>query len=303
MRFQVAAVLPADINDLTWTQALYVGLQRLQREGRVAFQYTENVPTAEAERVLRRYAERRPDLIIAHSTAYKDAVFKVASEFRDLKFAYPPSGSSDRDVNLAAYDQAFWEAGYLMGAVAAHVTKTGVIGFVGPIPVPTCRAIYNAVREAVRSIKPSVETLPPVYVGNFVDIARAKALALSIMDRRADVVTTCGSGPSRGSIEAARERGGWATGHAFDMAPLSPKHVLGSTYWDSYRGIGQILTDMERGTFAPARHYPGTAGEGITTFKLNEEVTKTIPPTAVRALKALLAQLERGTLKITPNFD
>jgi simple sugar transport system substrate-binding protein/basic membrane protein A len=301
-RLRVAAVLPAEANDLTWTQALHVGLLRHQREGRITYTYTESVEPADAERVLRRYAERRPDLIIAHSGTYRDAVFRVAAEFRDLNFAWPSFGSKDHDVNLAAYDTPVWEASYLGGVVAAHVTKTGKLGFVGGIPFPGCRAILNAFRDGAREIKPGIE-VTPVYVGNFVDIAKAKALALSLADRGADVFSICGSGPARGTIEAARERGVWAIGYVYNMSPLAPKSVLGSLFWDGYKGIGELLDDLEKGTFRPAKYYAGKAKQGITTFKVNEQVLPTLPPVAVRSLKAFIARLERGTFDIPISFD
>ncbi|MDR7520523.1 MAG: BMP family protein [Armatimonadota bacterium] len=301
-RLRVAAVLPAEANDLTWTQALHVGLLRHQREGRITYTYTESVEPAEAERVLRRYAERRPDLIIAHSGTFRDAVFRVAAEFRDLNFAWPSFGSRDRDTNLAAYDTPVWEASYLAGVVAAHVTKSGKLGFVGGIPFPGCRAIFNAFRDGAREVKPGLE-ISPVYVGNFVDIAKAKALALSLIDRGADVFSICGSGPARGTIEAARERGVWAVGYVYDMSPLAPKNVLGSLFWDSYKGIGELLDDLQKGTFRPAKYYAGKAKQGITTFKVNDEVLATLPPSAVRTLKAYITRIERGTFDIPISFD
>lgn len=302
-RLRVAAALPAEANDLTWTQALHVGLLRHQREGRITYTYTESVEPAEADRVLRRYAERRPDLIIAHSGTFRDAVFRVAAEFRDLNFAWPSFGSRDHDVNLAAYDTPVWEASYLGGVVAAHVTKSGKLGFVGGIPFPGCRAIFNAFRDGAREVKPGLEVLPPVYVGNFVDIAKAKALALSLVDRGVDVISICGSGPARGTIEAARERGVWAIGYVYDMSPLAPKNVLGSLFWDGYKGIGELLDDLQKGTFRPAKYYSGKAKQGITTFKINNEILSTLPPAAVRTLRAYITRIERGTFDIPISFD
>ncbi|MGQ0651527.1 MAG: BMP family ABC transporter substrate-binding protein, partial [Betaproteobacteria bacterium] len=53
-KLRVAAVMPFPVNDLTWTQALHAGLERLHKEGKIDYQYTENVSNADAERVMRR---------------------------------------------------------------------------------------------------------------------------------------------------------------------------------------------------------------------------------------------------------
>lgn len=301
-KLKVSAVLPFPANDLTWTQALHVGLERLQREGRIEYAYTESVQPADAERVLRRYAERNPDLIIAHSGTYKDAVFRVSKEFPKLKFAWPSFGTQEKGENLAAYDTPVWEASYLGGIVAAHVSKSGKLGFVGGIALPGCKAIFNAFRDGATSVKPGLE-ITPVYVGNFSDIAKAKALALSLADRGVDVFSICGSGPARGAIEAARERNLYAVGYVYDMSSLAPANVLGSLVWDGYKGMGQLVDDIQKNAFLPAKYYAGSAQEGITVFKLNEGLVGSLPAAAVKALQESTTRVEKGELKIPVSFQ
>jgi basic membrane protein A len=298
---RVAAVLPSRTNDLSWTQALHAGLERLTQEQKIEYSFTEEVEPADAERVLRRLAERRPSLIIAHSATYRDAVFNVAREFPQQRFAWSSFGTQDRRDNLAAYDTPVWEAAYLAGGVAAHVSQSGRIGFVGGLALPGCRAIFNALREGAIQAKAGVD-LTPVYVGTFLDIGKAKALALSLNDRGIDVVAACGNGPARGAIEAMRERKGWAIGYIHDMAPLAPQTVLGSLVWDGYAAMRQIVSDLEAG--APAgRYYPGSAREGVTGFKLNESIVPALPPAAVRALEESRARIRSGALSIPISFQ
>jgi basic membrane protein A len=301
-KLKVAAILSTPGNDLSWAQALHAAMQRMDREGKIEYLVTENVQPPDADRVLRRYAERNPDLIIAHSGTYKDAAFRVAKEFPTLKFAWPSFGTQDHSENLAAYDTPIWEASYLAGEVAAHVTKTGKLGFVGGIALPGCKAILNAFRDGAQKIKPGTE-VASVYVGSFTDIAKAKALALSLADRGVDVISTCGGGPARGVIDAARERKIWAVGYTYDMSSLAPDNVLGSLVWDGYKGMGQLLDDIRANKFLPAKYYAGSAKEGITTFKFNEKVIPLLPPPAVKTLQDSMVKLERGDLKIPISFD
>jgi basic membrane lipoprotein Med (substrate-binding protein (PBP1-ABC) superfamily) len=301
-KLRVAAVLPFPTNDVSWSQALHAGLEQLQREGRIEYAYTESVQTADVERVLRRYAERNPDLIIAHSGTFKDAAFRVSKEFPKLKFAWPSFGTQDKGENLAAYDTPVWEASYFGGIVAAHVSKTGKLGFVGGIALPGCKAIFNAFRDGANSVKPGLE-VTPVYVGSFVDIAKAKALALSLADRGVDVFSICGAGPARGAIEAARERNLYAVGYVYDMSSLAPQNVLGSLVWDGYKGMGQVVDDIQKNAFLPAKYYAGSAREGITTFKLNEAIVGSLPASAVKALNDSTARVAKGELKIPVSFE
>jgi len=301
-RPRVAAVLPSRTNDLSWTQALHVGLQQLNRENRIEYTFTEEVAPADAERVLRRLAERGPSLIIAHSATYRDAVFRVALEFPRQKFAWSSFGTQDRLDNVAAYDTPIWETAYLAGEVAAHVTKTGKIGFLGGVALPGCRAIYNAFRDGARRGKPGVD-VTPAYVGTFLDIGKAKALSLSLSDRGVDVICTCGNGPARGAIEAMRERGGWAIGYVYDMTRLAPSNVLGSLVWDGYAGMLQLVEDLAHNAFLPARYYAGSAKDGVTAFKLNDTSRPLLPRAAIQAYEESAARLKSGELNIPVSFQ
>lgn len=301
-KLHVTAVLPFPSNDLTWTQALHDGLARMEEEGKIEYSYTESVAPADAERVLRRYSEREPDLIIAHSGTYKDAIFRVAKEFPNLRYAWPSFGTEDHGANLAAYDTPVWEASYLAGVVAAHTTETGKLGFVGGIELPGCKAIYNGFVFGAHSVDSDLDVMK-VYVGNFNDISKAKSLALSLADRGADIFSICGSGPARGTIEAARERGLYAIGYVYDMSSLAPEHVIGSLVWDGYKGMSQLLDDIREGDFLPAKYYPGSAQEGITTFKLNDAVVGQLPDKATAALEETIAKVESGELEIPVSFE
>lgn len=300
-RPRVAAVLPSRTNDLSWTQALHVGLEKLKQESRIEYSFIEEVEPADAERVLRRLAERRPSLIVAHSATYRDAVFKVAQEFPDQRFAWSSFGTQDRRDNVAAYDTPVWEAAYIAGQVAAHVSRSGKIGFVGGIALPGCRAILNALREGATRARPGVD-ITSAYVGTFLDIGKAKALALSLNDRGVDVIAACGNGPARGAIEAMRERHAWAIGYIHDMAPLAPSHVLGSLVWDGYAAMRLLVGDLEAGA-PPGRYYAGSARDGITGFKLNESIVPVLPRAAARAHEESLARLRSGELRIPISFQ
>lgn len=300
-RLRVGVVLPGSVTDLTFSQALYEGLMQHQREGRIQSSFTENVAPADAERVLRRYAERPFDLIIAHSSLYRDGVFRVAREFPNRNFAWV-TDLPLTEVNVAGYGIPHWEAAYLAGVFAAHITQRRILGWVGGVALPGCRANLHGFSTGARSIWRDIEVLS-AYVGSFVDVARSKALTITQIDRGADIVGVCGSGNSLGVIEAARERGVWAIGYIHDQFALAPTSVIGSAWWDSYRTMGEIIVDYQGGRFRPGRHYAGSVKDGTMRFKVNKEIVGRVPVRAVRAVDAILDQVRRGVLVIPVSFD
>lgn len=132
---RIAVVLPSGITDVSWSQSMYDALMRLQAEsggpGALEIAYSEKMfNVAEAAAAIRDYANGGYDVVIA------GPIMDVARNFPEITFAWgtaTDTGASRGLKNVFAYDIASQEGGYLNGVLAGAMTKTGVIGVVGPI--------------------------------------------------------------------------------------------------------------------------------------------------------------------------
>jgi len=295
--YKVGLVLPSVINDLSWNQSLYEGAKRLADEGLIELTYTEGVTPADAERIFRRYAEQGFDLVVGHSATYNDNIFKVAQEFPDINFANSAGGSRETLDNLAALNQPHHEPAYLIGMLAAGVSKTGKLAGVGALEIPGAKALFKAFELGAKEINPDI-LVEVVYTGDFVDIAKGKAMAATLADRGFDFFIPSGDGPARGSIEAARDKQVYATGFMMDMSPLAPTAVLTSLWWDGEQALRQIIADIEAGTFRPAKYYHGGVADGVYVPYINPNLSNLIPADVLKKMQSRQEEIISGQFEV-----
>ncbi len=295
--YKVGLVLPSVINDLSWNQSLYEGAKRLADAGLIELTYTERVTPADAERIFRRYAEQGFDLIVGHSATYQDNIIKVAQEFPEINFAYSAAGSRETLDNLAAFNQPHHEPAYLIGMLAAGVSKTNNLAMIGGIETPGAKALYKAFELGAKEINPNV-VVQAAYTGSFEDIAKGKATAATLADRGVDFFISNGDGPARGSIEAARDKEVYATGFMMDMSPLAPDVVLASLWWDGEQVLRQVISDFDAGTFRPAKYYHGGVAEGVYVPHINPSLADLIPEDVMQKMLSRQAEIVSGQYEV-----
>ena len=137
---RVALILPSTINDVSWSQSIYTSLKELQAEmGEDALElaYTENMwSVPDAAIAIRDYADSGYNLVIAHGAQYGDSLMDIAVDFPEVSFAWGTTTNTGADkglTNIFAFEPRGDEAGYVTGVLAANLTKSRIIGLVGPV--------------------------------------------------------------------------------------------------------------------------------------------------------------------------
>src|SRR4051794_29993354 len=97
--------------------------------------YAENVAEGpDTERVLRKMAADGNQLIFATSFGFMESVVRVAKQFPKVKFEH--ATGYKRANNVATYNARFYEGRAVCGTMAAMLTKSGQIGYLGSFPIP-----------------------------------------------------------------------------------------------------------------------------------------------------------------------
>jgi len=292
----MALVLLGVKDDNSFAQAGYDALQRIGEEKGIRTAYSESVSQADAPRVMREYIDQGFDIIIAHTALYQDAVFEVAAEHPEVNFAWP-GGIQGTAKNVADYDQPFYQPAYLIGILAGYMSKSSSIGALSGFDIPVCHAMGEAFRAGAQTVKPDINYVSSA-VGNFQDISKAQEAALAQADTAGvDYWIACGPGPAVGSIEAARQVGGYTTGYVSDMSSLGEDVVLTSVVWRLYPIFERILEDTENGTFDNPWYQFGVA-EDAPEVGFNPALQDRIPAEAVAAMQEAEQQIRDGTLEV-----
>lgn len=223
-QLRVALILPGPITDGTFSQSAYQGIKAAEKKYGIKVSVQENTSFAQSEAALLQYAREGYDVIIGHGFQFGDPAKKIHKRFPKTWFIVNTAKVSGAP-NLASFDNRWGDAGYVAGAVAAMVTKTGTIGHIGGIPVPVIKEYNEGFDRGAKRYKKDVKVLS-AYVGSFSDIAKGKEITLSMIERGADVVTATGNESVGGTIQAAVEKKVMAIGTAFDAAALAPDTIV-----------------------------------------------------------------------------
>ncbi|MBK8034336.1 MAG: BMP family protein [Anaerolineae bacterium] len=230
---KVAMILPGPINDNDWNMVGYNGLMAAAEELNLEVAYVENVTDADAERVLRDFATRGYDLIFAHSFSFGDAALSVAEDFPETYFM----AGTARELadNLGTYSNPDYQGAYLAGMLAAGISESGVIGWVGGMPAPNMLANLHAYEAGAAEVNPDIEVLF-TFIGSWFDPPKAKEAALAQVEQGADVLSAQGVGV----IDAANEAGVYALGAMTDQNFLGEESVVTSVTWN----LGPLVTGV-----------------------------------------------------------
>ncbi|MDP2118453.1 MAG: BMP family ABC transporter substrate-binding protein [Hoeflea sp.] len=195
--------------------------------------YLESVPEgADSERALERFARSGCNIIFTTSFGYMDPTNKVAKDFPDIKFEHA-TGYKREHPNVATYDSKFFQGRYVIGQIAAKMSKTGSAGYIASFPIPEVVQGINSFMLGAQSINPDFK-LKVVWVNTWFDPGKEADAAKVLLDGGADILTQ--HTDSTAPMQVAAERGAFAFGQASDMIAFGPNTQLTSIIddWGPY---------------------------------------------------------------------
>ena len=231
---KVGFIYVGPIGDHGWSYQHNQGRLAIEQAlgDKVKTSFVENVAEgADAERVITQLANSGHDLIFTTSFGFMNPTLKVAKRFPKVKFEH--ATGYKREDNLATYAARFYEGRHVVGLIAGHMTKSGVIGYIGSFPIPEVVRGINAFTLALRSVRPDAE-VKVVWVNTWYDPGKEGAAAEALIDQGADVILQHTDSPA--PVQVAEKRGVWAVGQASDMTRFGPKAHLTAIVdiWDEY---------------------------------------------------------------------
>ena len=215
----------AGLGDQAFNDATWEGFTALNEDFGVQIKVVETNEQAQYVPNLSTLAEQEETLIVGVGFLLKDAVNEVAEQFPDVYFALIDNFVDQ--PNVASIQFAENEGAFLMGAIAAYMTETGKVGFVGGMETDVVKKFEAGYRAGVMTIDSDMEVLVS-YAGAFNDPAKGKELALAQYDQGADVVFQVAGFTGTGVIDAALERDKMVIGVDRDQNYLAPDNVISS---------------------------------------------------------------------------
>jgi len=236
----------------------------------------------DAAAAIRDYAKKGYDLVLAHGSQYGGSLKEIAPDFPKTAFAWGTSADTFGLPNVSSYEAASQEGGYVMGVIAAILSKKRAVGL-----------YVDGFAAGVKAQSSRVKTYVN-YIGSFSDVALAAEAARAHMAAGADVLT----GTAQmvvGAIGAARSKRAAWFGTQANQTELAPEIVVASQVYKWEIILRQILSDLDKGIMG-GKLYAITLANGGLVIEFNEAYN--LPAEAKKAGLNAIKGIKDGSIKI-----
>jgi basic membrane protein A len=192
------------------------------------------------------------------------------------------------------------EGSFLVGALAAMVSTTGVIGFVGGMDIPLIHKFEAGYRAGAIQERPDIRVLVN-YAGvtgdAFKNPAKGKELALAQYDQGADVIFHASGSTGLGVFEAARARQKLVIGVDADQSAEAPGLVLTSMVKRVDVAVFDEVQRSKENRFEGGVRILGLKDHGVDYVR-NESNPRWITPERQTRLDRLTREIIDGTIRV-----
>jgi basic membrane protein A len=273
------------LGDRSFNDAAYAGLQEAQRLYNIRYEMV-NYTTDEANlEELRRLIRQGFDLIIGIGFENTTYIETLSQEFPDRKFASVDAVVEGEKVTSFVFREQ--EGDFLMGVLAAMLTESSKVGFIGGMDIDVIRRIESGFRQGVAYQDNSVEVVSDM-AGTFADPEVGKTLALAQYAAGVDLIYNGAGRTGLGIIEAAQEAQKLTIGTSGDQRYLAPGFVVGNRPKRVDVAVMTLIDELINGQFTPGIRSLGLKEEGLALGPFDESLVS----------QAMLARLEDLKQKI-----
>lgn len=286
-------------HDQSFNQAVYQNaVTRFKREFGGTVREFEPSTNAQIEQGLTKLARRGYQPIITVGYSMAAPVAKVAQQFPQVKFTVIDGIVELPNVQSILFKEQ--EGSFLVGALAAMMSKTQKIGFVGGSDVPLVRKFSCGYVQGARYTSQDI-TIYKNMTGSTVtawsDPTKGSELAKSQISKGADVIYAAAGGTGLGVYQAARDEGIMAVGVDSNQNHLHPGTMLtsmvkrvGVAAYDSFMAV-------RTGQWQPGIRVLGLEEDGVA-LALDDYNRHLLPADVIARLASLREDIIVGKIKV-----
>lgn len=259
------------IGESGWTYQQELARKELQAAlgDKIKTRYVENIAEGpDAERVIRNFVQEGCKLIFTPSFGFMEPTMKVARTAPKGVIFMNGTGYKTAP-NVGVYNARYYEGRYLEGVIAGHMSKNGVVGYVGAFPIPEVLQGVNAFAQGMRSVNPKAQ-LRLVWVNSWYDPGKERDAANALIKLGADTLAYATSGVS--IVTTGEEKGVNTLGYYSDMSKFGPKTNLTSVVmtWGGY--YTKVVEDVLAGRWKSGNEMVGMREGVIKMQPLNPAI-------------------------------
>lgn len=215
--------------DKSFNEGVSNGAMRFAEETGEKYREFEPANDSQIEQALRKMAKRGSNPIIGVGFSQANALSVVAKEYPDTSFTLIDMVVDLPNVQSVVFKEH--EGSFLVGALAAMVSKTGKVGFVGGQDIALIRRFACGYEQGAKHINKDADVYQNMTGSTgaaWNNPGKGGELAKSQFDRGADVVFAAAGGTGIGVYQAAKDNGKYAIGVDSNQNHLHPGTMLTS---------------------------------------------------------------------------
>lgn len=280
------------LGDQAFNDATWAGFEVAEKELGITKKVLESREQAQYVPNLSALADQKVDLVVGVGFMIKDAVKEVAELYPDVNFGLVDGTVDAPNVACLLFKEN--QGAFLMGVIAAKMSKTGIVGFVGGMSTPITNKFEAGYRAGVITTDPKAKVLVS-YAGTFADPAKGEEMAIPQYDQGADVIFQVAGGTGIGVINAAKKKNKYVIGVDKDQNYMAPDHVISSMIKRLDIAVFEAIKMVKSGNFKGGKYRYGIAEGGID---IAPTTNKNVPQDIIDYVNKLKGMIKDG--KINP---
>lgn len=290
-------------DDKSFNASAFQGLELAGKQLDVETKFVEATDDNAFEPLLRSFAKKEYDLIIAVGFAQAEALGKVAAQFPKLKFAIVDSEVKQPNVRSLLFEEH--QGSYLVGALAAMKSRSGKIGFIGGIDNPLIRRFLVGYEAGAKSINPKISV-----VNNFVGMTsdawnnppKAKEMALAQYQSGSEIIFAAAGASNKGVFDAAEEKKALAIGCDSNQNWIKPGFILSSMLKRVDHAVFNTIRDTKDGKFSGGVIRFGLQNEGVD-WSQDEFNAKLVDGAQAKRLASIKHDIIAGKIIVPDSYQ
>lgn len=223
---------------------------------------------------------------------------ELAPEVPDTTFIWIDNETSQAYDNILNITYAQNEGSFLVGYIAAKMSKTGIIGAVGGEDSVTINDFLVGYAQGAKYADPDIR-VEVRYSNTYDDVAIGKECALTLNDLGADVVFQVAGKCGSGVFEAAAERGFYAIGVDSDQKYIDENVIICSMMKEVGDSIYTAVEEYMEGSFSAGRTWVADLSEGYVGVGYGEEGSLQQVSDELKAeVETLIEKIQNGEIVV-----
>jgi basic membrane protein A len=297
---KLAAIFPGVITDADYNTMGYLGTEAVKKDLGVETAYSESVAVPDIDRVMREYIDAGSNIIWTHGGQFVSQTIELAKSFPNVEFiAEGDAQPADMPANVWFIDRNFHVGFYGIGALAARMTTTGKIAYIGGLTLPFSYAEVHAIQQAIKDSGKTVE-FKPVWAGDFNDPAKSRQTADAMIAEGVDVIIGSLNLGMQGVFESVKANTGTkvlVTAKYSDKSQFAPDNYVTSLIYDFSGPLTDIINKIKAGE--TGGYYPLGFATGV---KLQTPL-QNVPASVSTEMDSVIADLVSGKIVVVKDVS